>query len=74
MDDTYETVTYSVEVTCGLTTCASSPGKFCPFQGVRRFGCQPYCMLYMEDLAEHTSGNRAGWVKRCDKCVAKSER
>lgn len=49
----------------GETTCAIKPGDFCFFFWTKRFGTQPYCHLYEQELYEED-----GWVQRCDQCLS----
>lgn len=53
-------------VVCGETTCATSPGNFCRYLGVRNFGTVPVCTLFGGiSLFE----NEDGWVARCRECL-----
>ena len=57
-------------IECGETTCASAPGVFCSFMGVKNFGCIPVCMLFQETLevSDTSDGPGTGWTQRCNTC------
>ena len=52
----------------GELTCAIVPGEFCRFLWTKKFGQLPWCHLFEVALAD--AGEPAGWVKRCEKCLA----
>jgi hypothetical protein len=57
-------VVIETHIECGERTCATEPGKFCHKLGTKKFGSQPWCMLFDEQLFEQD-----GWVQRCKQCV-----
>lgn len=58
----------TIELNCGERTCASAPGSFCQFLKTRRFGTEWFCKVFDVELGE----NEAGWLLRCDECLAQS--
>lgn len=58
-----------IAIIAGETTCASEPGKFCPFARARADGAYPNCLLFGEPLAAED-----GWLQRLPRCLeAESE-
>jgi hypothetical protein len=55
----------TIEIEHGENTCAVKPGKFCIFLGAKRFGQEPWCVLFDARLFD-----KCGWVQRCSKCKA----
>ncbi len=53
----------------GDTTCATKPGEFCRFFGAKRFGQQPWCLLYDSKVYSVEYGDKEGWAKRCHECM-----
>lgn len=61
-----------LEISCGETTCASEPGKFCSFLSTRRFGTITYCQIFSEvDLRgrELPLELKDGWTQRHPLCM-----
>lgn len=53
----------TIEIRSGETTCAESPGVFCPWLELRRFS-DSSCGLFHRYL-----GDVDGWVTRCQECL-----
>lgn len=60
-------------ISAGEKTCASEPGKFCEFCGVKKFGTLPWCMLFNQELGT-LNGKDDGWLERLDECRKAEER
>jgi len=58
-----------IYIRCGESTCASEPGKFCGYLGVRKFGREWVCMLFPSDQPYTRLHDKDGWIQRCDACV-----
>lgn len=56
----------TIAVESGETTCASEPGKFCPWARVKRFGTVWVCSLF-EMKSLHDDEN--GWLQRLPECI-----
>lgn len=56
-----------IEIDAGETTCASEPGKFCPWFRTRVFGQIPVCGLFGMDL-ETSEPDGRGWTIRARDC------
>lgn len=62
----------SLVIESGEKTCASAPGRFCQYLGVKAFGTKHVCLLFRDDfgneaeLAEDVPG---GWLQRHIKCL-----
>jgi len=56
-----------VVINCGETTCASEPGKFCPYVRTTHFGTRWHCHLYEKKLLED---EQSGWLQRHAQCMA----
>lgn len=54
----------TIEVDCGDSTCASYPGRFCPWLGKRKFNQVQVCMLFNRDVYV-----ALGWTRRCHACM-----
>ena len=54
----------------GKTTCGNGKGAFCKYLGARKLGTIPGCMVFDQDLAEHTKGKHKGWLARLPQCLA----
>lgn len=70
--------TLKIEIECGEKTCASEPGKFCPYLGTVRMGTKYVCMLFPNEEGSHTllmgeGGDEAGWLQRCPACLKAEE-
>ena len=51
----------------GDKTCAIVKGRFCRFFGAKRFGQQPWCLLFNTELwSDREDG--FGWILRCEEC------
>lgn len=62
--------TLSIEIACGETTCASEPGKFCPFVGTAMLGSQSICCLFPSEHRSFTVlEDKDGWLQRCKDCL-----
>ena len=66
-----------LEIDCGDTTCASSPGKFCPGLASRNFGSRFYCTKFsvpgtVDDVELFDDGT--GWLQRCQACLDTEQR
>jgi len=67
--------TLFIEIECGEKTCASEPGKFCPFMSTRRYGTEWVCALFPDDKSFFTKLKDEGeWIQRCDECLATEEK
>lgn len=70
--------TLQFKIDCGATTCASAPGKFCRYLGVRRFGTESICLLFSREDRRRgvqfarvsDDGDPDGWAKRLPECLA----
>ena len=59
-----------IEISCGRTTCATEPGKFCRFTGTARFGTITVCSLFPSDKHSYTELKDVdGWIIRCEDCM-----
>jgi len=59
-----------LSIDVGSTTCASEPGKFCPYFGSMKFGCISCCCLFpSRDRAYTILYDKDGWVQRCQACL-----
>jgi hypothetical protein len=70
-----------IPIECGEMTCASEPGKFCPYVMTQRWGQDWYCQLFSDTLKKFTSADcrraslsttkpgEQGWLKRHPKCL-----
>lgn len=57
----------SISFVTGEKTCASTPGEFCRWVGVKSFGMKHVCMLFGDArLFENEPG---GWLMRCQQCL-----
>jgi hypothetical protein len=56
---------YVIVLKAGRVNCASEPGVFCRFKGLRRYGTIHHCNLFDERLYDD-----GGSIKRCDKCLS----
>lgn len=59
-----------IKINCGEKTCASKPGNFCNFLGVRNLGTKSCCLLYTDHgspLELFENDNR--WIARCQPCL-----
>ena len=54
------TISFTIE--CGETTCASTPGEFCPFLQAE-FNGECSCYLFGK------LWDKEGWVQRHEECV-----
>jgi hypothetical protein len=72
--------TLQIQIECGETTCASSPGKFCPYVYTERMGSITFCKLFSDQggggpfgkhmYGQHTSlKDENGWLQRHPKCI-----
>lgn len=62
--------TLQLRISAGEATCASEPGKFCPFVGVTNMGTVYVCRLFPSDEAAHSLLiEKDGWLQRLPKCV-----
>lgn len=65
----------TLTIDSGATTCASEPGKFCRFFGLKKFGSTPVCLLFPENPGMKDVGGttylkeKDGWVQRCPACL-----
>lgn len=60
-----------LDITCGATTCASEPGKFCRFLRTQRLGTESVCQLFSEwgYKGRIPLQEKDGWVQRHDACL-----
>jgi hypothetical protein len=58
----------TIHIDSGPTTCASEPGKFCPWLRPTDFGHQFACGLF-DHQRLHDDGEPKGWLKRLPECV-----
>lgn len=66
--------TLSIEIECGELTCASEPGKFCPFVGSVKMGTKTVCRLFpSEDKSYTVLEDKDGWVQKCPACLLYSK-
>ena len=65
--------TLSLPIVCGKTTCASEPGKFCPWLRTARFGTLAFCQIFEEREANSKYPTpleiKDGWIQRHQKCL-----
>jgi len=67
--------TLRLYIVCGEKTCASEPGKFCRFVGVKNFGTVYVCLLFPEleapgdTSSTYLKENDEGWLARCTQCL-----
>lgn len=60
----------NILIECGEKTCASSPGKFCKYLWVRRFGTESVCSLFPSEPDTCTVLDAEdGWTQRCQACL-----
>lgn len=61
------------EIDCGDKTCASEPGRFCPFFCTQRLGTVFVCALFKTNgcptKLKDSQGDGLGWALRCDQCL-----
>ena len=63
------TTLLTIDIECGVDTCASKKGKFCKFFGSRKFGQIPVCTLFPSDISTFTKlEEKEGWTQRCGAC------
>jgi len=63
------TITLTIE--CGETTCASKPGRFCPYMRTTNFGQRAVCVFPFpgeETPIKLFEDEPGGWIQRCDAC------
>jgi hypothetical protein len=61
----------TIKFTCGETTCASEPGKFCRFLRTRHYGQDNLCHAFFEpEFGAVQLEDKDGWVLRCPQCLA----
>jgi len=60
---------YSIEIQCGETTCAESPGNFCKFVGSHCFGTKFGCNLFEGPIDDDCSGT----LKRSPECLVRAK-
>lgn len=62
-----------IEIDCGDETCASEPGKFCPFLLTSRYGqrfhCRLFCNLDLAGLSYEELKEKKGWLQRHKECL-----
>jgi hypothetical protein len=61
-----------IEIECGETTCAVSPGNFCRFFGTIKFGQIFVCRLFPSEKDYTLLKETTGWVQRCTACLTAS--
>jgi hypothetical protein len=67
----------TVEIECGITTCASEPGKFCRHLGTSNYGTIWWCLLFPGDGGSKTrlfEDRKDGWIQRCPACIVCAQR
>ena len=63
-----------IKIEAGETTCASEPGKFCQFVGVRGMGTQHLCLLFPSNDSSYSRlEDRDGWLQRLPECMESEE-
>jgi hypothetical protein len=63
-----------IKIESGETTCASEPGKFCQFVGIRGIGTQYACRLFpSSDDSCSRLEDRDGWLQRLPECIESEE-
>lgn len=60
----------TIEIDCGATTCASKPGKFCPWVETSNFGQRWHCGLFRRQELRDENGGQTGWLRRLPECLA----
>ena len=69
----------TLDINCGDTTCASSPGKFCRFLLTQKFGQVPVCQFFSRDIGRgkleplpNSREDGLGWTLRHPDCLSAS--
>jgi hypothetical protein len=62
----YKTFWIPITIECASKTCGDKKTKkFCSFYGLTKFGTQPICLLFKEELFDDDDG----WAMRCPDCL-----
>lgn len=61
--------TLTIAIDAGEKTCASEPGKFCPWVRTSRFGTRWHCGLFGSTYLRDENGDE-GWLQRLGICLA----
>jgi hypothetical protein len=70
----------TLEIDCGERTCASEPGKFCPYTVSRKFGQSWFCNLFKTFFSDGSVvdvelfDHGTGWLQRCQACIDAEQR
>ena len=62
----------TIDIECGINTCAKVPGVFCKYFGTIKFGIIPVCMLFPSKMNSFTILEVLppdGWAMRCKECL-----